>query len=501
MGMVFTDYPIRGIDISESNGAVDFDALKKTGASFCIIRAGYGKTTDRSFLLNWKYCKGKMHRGVYWYLDYYSNWYNKKSSVYGISDTEWGKRQAQYLWNLIKNDPGTMVWLDVEDGGADYSPKTNTCWDRVERMIDGFYEEIDKLSGKTQGLYSSYGWLDNYGDHLKHRPLWVAWYNESIALDTIRTSVLSKGWTNLMIWQYASDGDIDGDNTPDGKRYGTQLAALDLNIWLRSTDEYIKFSSNEPLVPSVPIELFNQKDPKWALEKLGTSNYTIGSSGCLITCLAMRLNQLGFNTNPSLINKELTEKGGYESGCNLVFAAPTQYYPITHELILSNVTMAKVNQYIDRQIPVIVQVDYNPSTLAMDQHWVMITGRTENDYIIIDPLGGIETLFSKRYGDPSKNMRRAVIYQKVKEEEMALFKIKILITNLVIRSGPGNSYPVVQRYATGVYDVYEEQNGYYRIGDKRWVSANPAYVQKFHADSLTIEEKVDRLWDAHPSIH
>ncbi len=501
MGMKFTDYPIRGIDISEFNGAIDFDSLKETGANFCIIRAGYGKTTDKGFLLNWKQCKGKMHRSAYWYLDYYSNWYNKKSSVYGISDTEWGKQQAQYVWNLIKDDPGAMVWLDVENGGTSYSPKIDTCWDRVERMIDGFYEEIDKLTGKTQGLYTSYGWLNDYKSSLRHRPLWLAWYNESIALDTVRMNVLAKGWTNLMIWQYASDGDINGDNMPDGKYYGTELSTLDLNIWLRSADEYIKFFSNEPLVPLVPIEPFNQKDPRWASEKLGTSNYTIGSSGCLITNLAMRLKQLGFNTNPSLINKELTEKGGYESGCLLIFSAPTAYYPITYELIPSNVTMAKVNQYLDRQIPVIVQVDYNPATPVMDQHWITITGRSANDYTIIDPLGGIVTLFSKRYGNPANNMHRAVIYEKIKETEMALFKIKVLIKDLVIRSGPDKTYPVVQRYATGTYDVYEEQGDYYRIGEKRWVSSNPAYVQKLDLNGLSIEKKVDRLWSAHPEIH
>ena len=45
--MRFFDYPRRGVDLSKYNGRVDHAKLAKSGISFCIIRVGYGRVTDR----------------------------------------------------------------------------------------------------------------------------------------------------------------------------------------------------------------------------------------------------------------------------------------------------------------------------------------------------------------------------------------------------------------------------------------------------------------------
>ncbi|MGN0426564.1 MAG: hypothetical protein ACI4F0_02070 [Agathobacter sp.] len=41
------------------------------------------------------------------------------------------------------------------------------------------------------------------------------------------------------------------------------------------------YSVNENLI------LYRKDDPEWESDKLGTSKYTMKSSGCLVTCVAM----------------------------------------------------------------------------------------------------------------------------------------------------------------------------------------------------------------------
>ena len=104
MGIKWNNFDVKGIDVSKYNGTIDWNKIKSSGCTFAFIRAGYGKTTDPKFLENWKNAKGKTTRIAYWYMDYYSGYT--------------GKQQAEYLWNLIKNDYDVpFVALDIESGG------------------------------------------------------------------------------------------------------------------------------------------------------------------------------------------------------------------------------------------------------------------------------------------------------------------------------------------------------------------------------------------------
>lgn len=92
---------------------------------------------------------------------------------------------------------------------------------------------------------------------------------------------------------------------------------------------------------------------------------------------------------------------------------------------------------------------------------------------------------------------------------MALYRIKILIYNLTVRTGPGVLYPRLRRADfPGEYNIYEEKNGFGRISDikSEWLSLSPDYVQKITTPTpppaeLTDAEKLARLWAAHPELH
>jgi len=232
--MQFSDIPIRGIDVSEYNGAVDWSKVK---ADFTAIRAGHGRVTDKKFKVNWAGAKGKTYRIIYWYMDYYSH-RDPTTTAYGISDVEWGKIQAEKCWSLFKDDPEGLVFLDIESASV-ADKKVQEVWPRVETIARAFYERIDDLTGWMNGLYASLGLLSAFSAWFRGRPLWVAWYNEFQTPETVLAAVKERGWKGkCLIWQYASHGDMDGDGKPDGKAYGMQYNFLDLNAWIAGADEW-----------------------------------------------------------------------------------------------------------------------------------------------------------------------------------------------------------------------------------------------------------------------
>lgn len=238
MSIKFSSFSIRGIDVSTYNGLIDWDKLATIGFHFSGIRAGYGVVADTQFAANWKNAKGKVNRIAYWYMDYYSN-HHKGWSMDGIPDAEWGTRQADACWQLVKDDPEGLVFLDIENGSSNYAPAINTVTSRAQAIAKAFMQRIDQLNGKTNGVYCSIGLLNWFAEWFKDRPLWVAWYNESQSAESVKKAVKASGWTGTaIIWQYASHGALFGDGIPQGKNYGTQLKELDLNAGICTAEQY-----------------------------------------------------------------------------------------------------------------------------------------------------------------------------------------------------------------------------------------------------------------------
>jgi len=253
MGIVFNNFAIRGIDVSGFNETMSWDKAVEKNVNFSGIRVGYGRSTDIQFQNNWANAKNKVLRMPYWYMDYYSN-YNQNSPVYKMSDANWGKEQAKNCWNLIKNDPDcSIVWLDIESGGASYSPPISTVQERVLTIARSFLEQMDILNSKFNGIYCSIGLLSWFYKWFRDRPLWVAWYNESQTTSSVLRNAAAYGWTGkVLIWQYASDGDASDDGIGDGFSFGSCGRWLDLNGWVSSEDEYKEFSNNSSIIIPEP---------------------------------------------------------------------------------------------------------------------------------------------------------------------------------------------------------------------------------------------------------
>ena len=254
MGLVYSKIPIRGTDVSSFQGLINWDLM---AAQFSGIRVGYGRTIDFQFVSNWKSAKRKkINRMPYWYMDYYSNWCNTKSAVFGMEDAAWGREQAETCWKQLKDDPQCIIWLDVENGGPEYStPLTDPeTQEHAETIARAFLERIDELNGKFNGIYTSVGWLPWFWKWFRNRPLWVAWYNDTKTPEQVLAAVKSNGWTGTCyIWKYSSDGDLDDNGTSDGRNMGVATKTLDLNYFLQPVSIYNQLFNSDVIIVDPPI--------------------------------------------------------------------------------------------------------------------------------------------------------------------------------------------------------------------------------------------------------
>ena len=70
----------------------------------------------------------------------------------------------------------------------------------------------------------------------------------------------------------------------------------------------------------INVTLFSQRNPEWKNLKHGTSNKTIGTTGCTITNLASLLFYFKQNFNPKSVNELLTKNNGYYLGNQVVWS-------------------------------------------------------------------------------------------------------------------------------------------------------------------------------------
>ena len=157
----------RCVDLSEWNGDIDFNKVKKSGVTCVILRAGYGKDDnqeDEKF--NEYYAKAKtagLNVGAYWY-SYATTIDAAKAEVRNCMKTIQGKE-----FDL-------PVFLDVEEYRQAVLPR-RTLTDIISTFCDGI-----KSNGFESGLYSAKSMLVDsaYPDELAGKYIiWMAAPNNS----------------------------------------------------------------------------------------------------------------------------------------------------------------------------------------------------------------------------------------------------------------------------------------------------------------------------------
>jgi hypothetical protein len=143
--------------------------------------------------------------------------------------------------------------------------------------------------------------------------------------------------------------------------------------------------------------IYSQRDPKWENQRLGTSNTTIGSYGCLVTCLAMISTYYGHEETPPTMNEKLIQHNGFANGNLYCWETLHQIYPDIEEskrntnYLLNDSDIVQIKQNLNQGYPVIIRIDHNPDSPALDSHYVVFVDYDENDednFTIADPWTG-----------------------------------------------------------------------------------------------------------------
>ena len=211
---------IKGIDVSKHNGIIDWKKVKASGIEFAIIRIGYGGSApvkDERFEENYKNAKANgLKVGTYLY-----SYANSESDV-----------EAEVNSILKWLDGKTFdlpFYLDVEDKKTQGKLSVNELTNYVYNIC----ERIEK-AGYFTGIYASKNWLETKLDmnKLNRFTVWLAQWSSN------PTYQGSYG-----LWQYTSDGSINGINGRVDMNY--QLKELGGSLNITSNNENSKKSNEE----------------------------------------------------------------------------------------------------------------------------------------------------------------------------------------------------------------------------------------------------------------
>lgn len=181
---------MKGLDVSEFQGIVDWNEVKASGYQFAMIRAGYGSgTLDKQFKRNAEECNRiGLPFGVYWF-------------CYALS-AETARQEAEACLNAIA--PYRLdfpICYDIEQPTINYARENGVTVTRelATQFVKSFCDRIEE-AGYFAMFYSNRNFLDNYfyPDLSKRYALWYAYYSSCF------------DGTDCGMWQFSDHGRIPG---------------------------------------------------------------------------------------------------------------------------------------------------------------------------------------------------------------------------------------------------------------------------------------------------
>lgn len=186
---------LKGIDVSEHQGRIDWDRVKGN-IDFAIIRAGYGRNNiDKQFHRNISECNRLgIPCGIYWF-------------SYALNP-DMARQEARYALAAIRNYRlDYPIAYDFEYDTINYANKKGVTLGRrtATDMVKAFCSEIE-AAGYYAINYANPDFVNNkfYQEELKRYSLWLAWYGASEAA--------AKKY-GCLIWQYSESGSVPGIGT------------------------------------------------------------------------------------------------------------------------------------------------------------------------------------------------------------------------------------------------------------------------------------------------
>lgn len=176
----------RGIDISEFQGEIDFEEVRRSGIEAVYIRVGAGEYTDEYFAENYERAKAAgLKIGFYHYVT--------------ARSVEEGRRQARFFASLAAGrEPDMRLAMDFEYFGS-------LSVSQITAISEAYLDELTALTKREAVIYSNLSNARNiFSRALAEKyPLWAAQYGAD------EPSANGK-WREWVGFQYTDEGRVGG---------------------------------------------------------------------------------------------------------------------------------------------------------------------------------------------------------------------------------------------------------------------------------------------------
>lgn len=176
----------RGIDISEFQGEIDFEEVRRSGIEAVYIRAGAGEYTDEYFAENYERARAAgLKIGFYHYVT--------------ARSVEEGRRQARFFASLAAGrEPDMRLVMDFEYFGS-------LSVSQINAISEAYLDELTALTKREAVIYSDLSNARNiFSRALAEKyPLWAAQYGAD------EPSANGK-WREWVGFQYTDEGRVGG---------------------------------------------------------------------------------------------------------------------------------------------------------------------------------------------------------------------------------------------------------------------------------------------------
>lgn len=176
----------RGIDISEFQGEIDFEEVRRSGIEAVYIRVGAGEYTDEYFAENYERAKAAgLKIGFYHYVT--------------ARSVEEGRRQARFFASLAAGrEPDMRLAMDFEYFGS-------LSVSQINAISEAYLDELTALTRREAVIYSDISNARNiFSRALAEKyPLWAAQYGAD------EPSANGK-WREWVGFQYTDEGRAGG---------------------------------------------------------------------------------------------------------------------------------------------------------------------------------------------------------------------------------------------------------------------------------------------------
>lgn len=176
----------RGIDISEFQGEIDFEEVRRSGIEAVYIRVGAGEYTDEYFAENYERAKAAgLKIGFYHYVT--------------ARSVEEGRRQARFFASLAAGrEPDMRLAMDFEYFGS-------LSVSQINAISEAYLDELTALTRREAVIYSDLSSARNiFSRALAEKyPLWAAQYGAD------EPSANGK-WREWVGFQYTDEGRVGG---------------------------------------------------------------------------------------------------------------------------------------------------------------------------------------------------------------------------------------------------------------------------------------------------